>query len=165
MVKDQGPQGWIAVDMDGTAFVYTEWTKWNEFGPPVPLMVERMKAWIAEGKEVRIFTARMPLPAHEMEEQTCYKTGEKFNGVMMKKAIADHCEKHIGHRLRAQCYKDLHTIEIWDDRAVGVEANTGRTLVDAAVAEANALKGKTFGQESGGDTMFERCDPDCIPGN
>jgi hypothetical protein len=146
MVKTQGPNGNILVDMDGTLFEYHGWTKWNEFGPPIKLMVDRVLAWHAEGRDVRVFTARMPLPQDEMVEQTCYKTGEKFNGVMMKKAIADHCEAHFGIRLRAQCYKDLNTIEIWDDRAVGVVANTGLTLVDEALAEKTALRGKTFGQ-------------------
>lgn len=146
MVKQQGPNGNILVDMDGTLFEYHGWTKWNEFGPPIPKMVERVLVWIAEGKDVRIFTARMPLPQDEMKDQVCYKTGEMFNGVMMKKAIADHCENTFGHRLRSQCFKDLNTIEIWDDRAVGVVANTGETLADAAVAEANALKGKAFQQ-------------------
>lgn len=142
----QGPRGWIAVDMDGTVAEYHGWTKWNEFGPPIPAMIQRIRGWLADGHDVRIFTARVSLPQDDTKEQTCYKTGEKFTSVMMKHAIAEYCEKHIGQRLRSQCYKDLHTIEIWDDRAVGVEANTGRTLTDAAVAEQNALRGKTFRQ-------------------
>jgi hypothetical protein len=144
MVKDQGPQGTILVDADGTLFEYYGWTKWNDFGRAIPAMKERVLKWIAEGKDVRIFTARMPLPENEMKEQTCYQTGEKFNGVMMKKAIADHCERELGHRLRAQCYKDIHTVEIWDDRAVGVVANTGQTLGDAAIAEHVARQGRAW---------------------
>lgn len=144
MVKTQGPQGWIAVDWDGTVVEYHGWTKWNEFGKPIPAMVERIKGWLAEGKDVRIFTARVPLPQDDDKEQTCYKTGEKFTGVTMRYAIALECEKIFGVRLRSQSYKDLHTIEIWDDRAVGVEANTGRTLADAARAEAQALRGRAY---------------------
>ena len=149
-MRDQGPKGWIGVDMDGTLFEYTEWTKWNEFGRLIVPMGERVIRWVKEErKDVRIFTARMPLPQDEEIEQTCYKTGEKFNGVMMKKAIADHCERELGFRLRAQCYKDLHCIEIWDDRAVGVVANTGQTLVDAALAEAVAKQGRAYGDGKG----------------
>lgn len=144
MVKTQGPKGWIAVDLDGTLAHYDGWTKWNEFGEPIPAMVERIKGWLAEGKDVRIFTARVPFS--DTEVQTCYKTGEKWTGVEMRFHIAMYTEGCVGQRLRSQCYKDLHCIEIWDDRAVGVEANTGRTLVDAAVAEANALRGKAFGE-------------------
>lgn len=149
MVKEQGPKGWIAVDMDGTLFEYTEWTKWNEFGKPIELMAARVKLWVSQGKDVRIFTARMPLPHEQEIEQTCYRTGEKFNGVMMKKAIADHTEKHLGFRMRAQCYKDLYTIEIWDDRAIGVIANSGMTLVDAALAEHTAQQGRAYGDGKG----------------
>jgi hypothetical protein len=117
MVKTQGPQGWIAVDLDGTLAEYHGWTKWNEFGAPIPAMVERIRGWLAEGKDVRIFTARVGLPHEESKEETCFKTGEKFTSVMMKFAIAEYTEKHVGTRLRAQSHKDLHTIEIWDDRA------------------------------------------------
>lgn len=145
MSGDQGPKGWIGVDMDGTLFTYTEWTSWDTFGTLIKPMGDRVLQWISERKDVRIFTARMPLPHEQEIEQTCYKTGQKFNGVMMKKAIADHTERHLGVRLRAQCYKDLHCIEIWDDRAIGVVANTGQTLVDAAVAEMVAQKGRAWG--------------------
>jgi hypothetical protein len=142
MVKTQGPQGWIAVDLDGTLAEYHGWTKWNEFGKPISAMVERIKGWLAEGKDVRIFTARINWD--EKSVNKCYKTGETFTNVDMKYAIANYTEQHIGQRLRAQCYKDLHCIEIWDDRAVGVVANTGQTLVDAGVAEYAALQGKVF---------------------
>jgi hypothetical protein len=142
MVKPQGPEGWIAVDLDGTFAEYHGWTKWNEFGPPIPKMVERVRGWLAEGRDVRIFTARVPLD--DTEEHTCRHTGEKWNGVMMKYAIAEYTERHVGRRLRSQCYKDLNCIEIWDDRAVGVVANTGDTLVEAALAEKVALQGKAF---------------------
>lgn len=144
MVKPQGPEGYILVDMDGTMFKYTEWTKWNEFGEPIPLMIDRVKRWLAEGKDVRVFTARCPLPHEEDKEHVCRKSGEKWTGVQMKYAIALHCEKHVGQRLRSQCYKDLNAIEIWDDRAVGVEANTGRTLADAAREEERALHGRSY---------------------
>lgn len=143
MVKPQGPEGYYLVDMDGTFAEYHGWTKWNEFGAPIMPMVERVRAWLAEGRDVRIFTARVPL--NDTEPQTCRLSGETWTGVDMKYFIAEYTQKHVGQRLRAQCWKDLNCIEIWDDRAVGVEANTGRTLVDAAIAEANALRGKAFG--------------------
>lgn len=150
MVKPQGPEGWIAVDMDGTLFEYTTWTKWNAFGAPIKLMAERVIHWVMEEKkDVRIFTARMPLPHEQEIEHVCRNSGEKFTGVMMKHAIAMHCREHLGFPMRAQCYKDLNTIEIWDDRAIGVVANTGETLVDAAVAKLVADKGRAWGDGKG----------------
>lgn len=46
--------GWIGVDFDGTLAVsVTE--EWNgPLGQPVPLTVERVKARLAQGVEVRI---------------------------------------------------------------------------------------------------------------
>ena len=50
--------GWIGVDLDGTLAKYGSWNG-GQIGDPIPLMVERVKQWIAEGVEVRIFTARV----------------------------------------------------------------------------------------------------------
>jgi hypothetical protein len=43
-------------------------------------------------------------------------------------AIADWCQRHIGQQLEITCIKDYAMIELWDDRCVGVEHNTGRPL-------------------------------------
>lgn len=45
---------------------------WNH-GDPIPAMLERVKQWIAEGRDVRIFTAR----ASNLEYIPPYKTGVK----------------------------------------------------------------------------------------
>lgn len=42
--------------------------------------------------------------------------------------IGDWTEKHLGVRLQATCEKDFAMIELWDDRCVAVEPNTGRAL-------------------------------------
>lgn len=51
--------GWIAVDLDGTLAEYTTWQGVTHIGKPIPAMVDRIKMWLDEGIEVRIFTARM----------------------------------------------------------------------------------------------------------
>ena len=132
--------GWIGVDFDGTLAHYDKWTGWNQFGEPIPLMVERVRAWLAEGVEVRIMTARVTVDENEVGE--CYVMKEKFTGTMMASAIQDWTEKHVGARLTVTCVKDLHMIELWDDRAVQVVANTGRTLADEHAAQIAALEGK-----------------------
>lgn len=156
-------KGWIGVDFDGTLAEYHGWTGWNVFGKPIPAMVERVKTWIAEGQEVRIMTARVTWK-HD-EPQTCYLTKATFTNSMMQAAIGDWCVEHVGERLGVTCVKDVHMIELWDDRAVQVIPNTGQTLADAHLAEMTALHGKAQGPEPERDTMFERYDPDCIPGN
>lgn len=101
---------WIGVDLDGTLAHYDGWVSVYHIGEPIPAMLERVKQWLAEGKEVRIFTARA------------------YQDLRALKPIYEWCEKHIGQRLRVTCEKDLKMYELWDDRAVCVERNTGRIL-------------------------------------
>jgi hypothetical protein len=53
------PQGWIGTDFDGTLCTYDGWRGELIFGQPVPAHVERVRAWLAAGQEVRIVTARV----------------------------------------------------------------------------------------------------------
>lgn len=108
--------GWIGVDLDGTLARYDGWQGPHHIGEPVPAMVERVRAWLAEGWEVRIFTAR----AFSADD-----TAKVQEWVAFTKALAAWCEEHIGQRLMPTCTKDFACVEIWDDRAVGVEFNTG----------------------------------------
>jgi hypothetical protein len=106
-------KGWVAVDLDGTLAEYHGWHGETHIGAPIPAMVERVKRWLAEGHEVRILTARM-----------C-----SLNDVIaVGRAIGDWTQEHLGRRLTATCIKDEGMIELWDDRAVTVEKNTGRQL-------------------------------------
>jgi hypothetical protein len=147
--------GWIGVDFDGTLAEYYEWVAWGQFGKPIPLMVERVRAWIAHGVDVRIVTARVGLPLtnrynigwseiNTVPVNVCRVTGEGFSDYQMVDRLQDWTELHVGKRLPIQCYKDVNMIEIWDDRAVQVIANTGRTLADEYAAELTAQRGKQF---------------------
>jgi hypothetical protein len=53
--------GWIGVDLDGTLAYYDPEADFDpeKVGPPVPKMVARVKRWLAEGKTVKILTARV----------------------------------------------------------------------------------------------------------
>lgn len=106
--------GWVGVDFDGTLAEYHGWNE--EGGPPVPIMVRRVQQWLKEGIPVKIFTARVSIGGSNEEDQ--------------RKMIEDWCQQHIGQVLPVTCVKDLSMIELWDDRAVRVEHNTG--LVDNA---------------------------------
>ncbi len=109
--------GWIGVDLDGTLAKYGEWNGVEDIGLPIPLMVDRVKKWIKEGKDVRIFTARVCIIGHslsEVEDAICM--------------IEAWCVKHIGKVLPITCMKDYSMIELWDDGCVQVEHNTGRII-------------------------------------
>lgn len=108
--------GWIGVDLDGTLATYTGWQGPDHIGAPIAPMVERVKRWLADGKTVKIFTARMhghgmPLIGGGTED--------------VRTPIEDWCERHIGQKLEVTNVKDFGMIELWDDRAIQVECNTG----------------------------------------
>lgn len=103
--------GWIGVDLDGTLAFYDAWRGPEHIGAPIPAMQKRVKQWLAEGKEVRIMTARAD-PAWPLY------------GVAVT-TIENWCRRHLGEVLRVTNQKDFDMIELWDDRAIQVEHNTG----------------------------------------
>ena len=103
--------GWIGVDLDGTLAYYDGWKGIDHIGDPIPLMVERVKAWLSEGKRVKIFTARVCRGEPEFSEALGH--------------IQEWLKKHIGCVLEVTNIKDFGMIQLWDDRAVSVKMNTG----------------------------------------
>lgn len=114
-------KGWIGVDLDGTLAMYKDWVGPFDIGDPIIRMVERVKNWLAEGYEVRVMTARVG-STHENP----YADGEHHDAIV--KSIEDWTEKYIGVRLAVTNQKDYGMIELYDDRAVQVEENTGKLL-------------------------------------
>lgn len=108
--------GHILVDFDGTLAHYDKWVSITHTGKPIPAMVERVKTWLAEGRTVKIFTARV---AHDNSP------GRMIDAEHARSAIQQWCLTHIGRVLEVTNQKDMAAIEIWDDRAVQVVPNTG----------------------------------------
>ncbi|MDG4856420.1 hypothetical protein [Mesorhizobium sp. WSM4982] len=109
--------GWIGVDLDGTLAAYDGWKGLTHIGKPVPAMVERIKLWLAEGWEVRIFTARVSDGQDALEVRLFRDTLKRW---LLSVGLPP---------LEVTNVKDFHMVELWDDRAVTVEPNTGRCLV------------------------------------
>lgn len=107
--------GWIGVDLDGTLAEYGGWKGEGHIGAPVPAMVERVKAWRARGMEVRIFTARV-----------CADNGDSRDVAIVRGFIERWCLEHLGEVLPVTNLKDYSMVELWDDRAVQIIANTGQ---------------------------------------
>lgn len=122
--------GWVGVDLDGTLFTYDKWVSWSTFGEPIAPMMERVCAWLDAGVTVKIVTARVSTGA-----STCRVTGVAFDNEKMTVAIQDHLEKHGLPRLEVTCMKDVDMIELWDDRAVQVMPNTGKTVFEHAAEQ------------------------------
>jgi len=128
---------WIGVDLDGTLAYYDKWVAWNIIGKPIPLMLERIKSWIDQGKTVKIFTARVAF-----NWDTCKVDGYTFTKQEMIETIQDWLQSNGLPRLHVTATKDFNMIELWDDRCIQVVPNTGRTLTEEHLAEITALKGK-----------------------
>lgn len=122
--------GWIGVDLDGTLAHYDGWQGPEHIGEPIGPMVERVKGWLADNQEVRIFTARVYAPAltgSHVHNHRDYLTAldRVAQADVARKAIEDWCEGIFGRRLRVTCVKDFAMTELWDDRAMRVTPNTG----------------------------------------
>lgn len=122
--------GWIGVDLDGTLAHYEGFVGPEHIGEPIPLMVQRVKNWLAQGKDVRIFTARIDgavTPSAVEIAATMPSLGvDKFKDKNLVRAcIEAWCERYIGQKLPITNVKDFEMIELWDDRCVRVVANTG----------------------------------------
>lgn len=121
---------WIGVDFDATLAVYYPGQGVATCGAPIPKMVERVKGWLAEKREVRIVTARVWVP-HTFYGQSYVEAFQRTLQDFMDDAaeqrckIQDWCLEHLGQKLTVQCEKDYDMAELWDDRAVGVWPNTG----------------------------------------
>jgi hypothetical protein len=122
--EESSMSGWIGVDFDGTLAHYEGWNG-GELGKPIAAMVTRVKDWIAKGHTVKIFTARVG--ATGLITSIGNNDDIDFADQQRKK-IQDWCKEHIGVELEVTATKDFAMIELWDDRAVQVKANTGEPV-------------------------------------
>ena len=96
--------------------MYQGWQGTQHVGEPVYLMVERVREWLLQGREVRIFTARV---SHNRTAKRMLEADEA------RYAIREWCLAQFGQYLPITNEKDYRMTELWDDRAVRVEQNTG----------------------------------------
>jgi hypothetical protein len=117
-------EGWIGVDLDGTLAVWEPGQDIGTIGAPIPAMVERVRHWLAEAREVRIVTARVATTCKE----TAGGLDDATFAALQEYMIYKWCRLHLGRILPVTATKDFEMIELWDDRAVQVETNTGRII-------------------------------------
>lgn len=104
---------WIGVDLDGTLAEYHGWHGPADIGQPIRPMVVRVMQWLQEGKNVRVFTARV---------------ADLTQASTATEAIEAWCERYLGQKLPVTCVKDYGMVELWDDRCVQIETNTGHRI-------------------------------------
>jgi hypothetical protein len=118
--------GWIGVDLDGTLAKYDRWVNTFHIGEPIGPMLERVKGWLAEGREVRIFTARIDGGGAASKMGVDPEITKYYEDVeAITKIVQDWTEKYLGVRLPVTNKKDYGMVELWDDRCVQVIPNTG----------------------------------------
>lgn len=110
IVSGEEPE-WLGVDLDGTLAKYSVYD--DEIGEPIPEMIQRVRRWIAEGKEIRVLTARGTID------------GKETNAYEQRVKIHEWVKKHIGHPLEVTHKKDPFMKKLYDDRVQQVEKNTG----------------------------------------
>ncbi len=104
---------WINVEFDGTLAESSD----RSFtpGPPVPSMVKRVTTALAEGKQIRLFTAGVWPEGQKPEQLNAQVT-----------MLAASCVEHVGQELPVTCRKDWDMAEMWDDKYPRVGVNTGQ---------------------------------------
>jgi len=107
---EKSNRGWIGVDLDGTLAVYDTWKGMDHIGDAVPAMLLRVRKWLANGRRVKIYTARV--------------SGPDFDVSVIHRWLA----RYDLPPLEVTNVKDFKMIECWDDRSVQVEPNTGRRV-------------------------------------
>jgi hypothetical protein len=117
--------GWIGVDLDATLSYYTEWKGPTHIGKPIPAMVRRVEKWLRDGKDVRIVTARVAPDNHQS------KKVPEVSLAVVRATIRQWLRDNIkgGEKIKIITHKkDKDMAELWDDRVVQVEPNTGRRV-------------------------------------
>ena len=98
--------GWIGVDLDGTLANDSGYKGPEHIGEPVPAMVAKVREFLNDGHNVKLFTART---THFPVIRRWMKT-------------------HLGEVLPITNIKDPGMIALFDDRVVGVRRNEGKVF-------------------------------------
>ena len=110
---------WIGFDLDGTLASFESWQGPEHIGAPIQPIVDIAKQYLSCGVTVKILTARVCSQASEEERE------------LATNAIKAWCKEHLGQELEVTSEKDFYMTECYDDRAIQVEYNTGRLIMDA----------------------------------
>jgi hypothetical protein len=122
-----------AVDFDGTLAEYDGWQGPSHVGAPIERTVRRVKHWLKDGKDVRIFTARVyvgpePMTVGDMTLEWVEWAKRNDEAKLSRVAIQNWCLEHIGQVLPVTCQKDYSMVLLLDDRALQCYPNTGELV-------------------------------------
>ena len=115
--------GWIGVDLDGTLALTCSNTR--EIGAPVAPMLSRVHDWLDQGLDVRIVTARVGASGVTLRDGT---VDDQDNAERQRALVDAWCVEYIGQSLPITHGKDVMMVELWDDRVIQVERDTGKRV-------------------------------------
>ena len=107
--------GWIGFDLDGSLAHYDGWKGIEHIGEPIEAAVAILNGFLEEGKDVRIFTARVASEDPEIKQKAI-------------NYIKAWCLKIIGRELEVTNEKDPKMLCVYDDRAKQFVQNTGEVV-------------------------------------
>ena len=141
-------KGWYGFDLDGTLAKYDKWEGINHIGEPVKHMVDLIKIMHAEGRVVKILTARVA-PREDIEirpnpyptDQAVYDAigrdnEERYRDIYQapkwtaREFVSDWCLKNLGFLPEITHEKDHLMLELYDDRVKQVVPNEGLLVED-----------------------------------
>ena len=141
---EQG-QGWIGFDLDGTLAKYDKWEGVDHIGEPIGPMVDLIKKLHADGKKVKILTARVApraepetKPNPYLENHWCIENPDSMPWATKQtkwtalEFIQDWCYRWLKFVPEIVHQKDHLMLELYDDRCKQVEPNTGVIIEDRA---------------------------------
>lgn len=147
-------KGWYGFDLDGTLAKYDKWEGINHIGEPVKPMVDLMKKMHADGKVVKILTARVAPRANAeyISRKKCtppeYVAKADFSGLEpdaktwvenmylgldtwgAREFIINWCAKHLGFVPEITHEKDHLMLMLFGDRVKQVIPNAGVLVED-----------------------------------
>ena len=98
-------------------------------GLPIRPMVLRVKRWLSEGRDVRIFTARVDGGEAASLVGIPEKVVSRFRNVAEVRSVIERwCYLYLGRVLPITNIKDFAMTELWDDRAIQVLHNKGKRV-------------------------------------
>lgn len=133
-------QGWYGFDLDGTLAVYDGWHGIDHIGAPVVKTVRLMKRMHEDGLRVKILTARVsPRTNPEtkanpyLENHWCVESPSDMPWALAdrwtaKEFIQEWCWRTLGFVPEITHEKDHLMLNLFDDRVVQVEPNSGWIL-------------------------------------
>ena len=133
-------EGWYGFDLDGTLARYDGWKGIDHIGEPIPAMVSLIKRLYAEGKVVKIMTARVA------------PRNDTIDGHDARYYVSNWCAKHLGFIPDIVFQKDARMLELYDDRVKQVVPNTG-ILVENLAAQI----GNTGAMRNALERIREKC--------